>query len=104
VSEQNLSAVALAADSTDDSPKQCGKIARLLLITDMFTPEVEAMLVCVLVPLRTISSDTPHGIPGRDFLTQFLAVIGFTNSETFRHEQHHRGSPSTLFPVVGLWQ
>jgi len=34
-----------------------------------------------------------HLMAGRDFLTQFLAVIGFTNSETLRHEQHHRGSP-----------
>jgi len=50
VSEQTLSAVALAADSADDRPQQCGKIGRLLLITDMFTPEVEAMLVCCLGP------------------------------------------------------
>jgi hypothetical protein len=50
VSEQTLSAVALAADSADERPQQCGKIASVLVITDMFYPELEGMPVCRLAP------------------------------------------------------
>src|SRR5262249_27989281 len=36
VSEQTLSAIASAADPADDRSQQCGKIASVLVITDMF--------------------------------------------------------------------
>ncbi len=35
------------------------------------------------------------------FFTQFLAVMGFTTSESLKHEQYHRGKAHTLFTIVG---
>jgi hypothetical protein len=34
------------------------------------------------------------------FFAQFLAVMGFTATETSTHEQYHRGKAHTLFTIV----
>ncbi len=57
-----MSAIALAADPADDRPQQCGKIATVLVITDMFTRNWKQCQFLVPLPLRTISSGTPGGI------------------------------------------
>ena len=81
--------------------EQCGKMARSLIIVDMFHPDLEGAPVCRLAP-------TPQNFLwhtwwhfSAQFFTQFLAVMGFTTSEILRHQQHHRGRPYTLFTVVG---
>jgi hypothetical protein len=35
------------------------------------------------------------------FFTQFLAVMGFTQTEVSTHQQYHRGKAYTLFTIVG---
>jgi len=81
--------------------EQCGKMARALIITDMFHPDLEGVPVCRLAPTaqnflwHTWWNFSTH------FFTQFLAVMGFTSSEILRHQQYHRGRPYTLFTVVG---
>ena len=81
--------------------EQCGKIASLLIITDMFYPELEGSSVCRLAP-------TPQNFLwhtwwhfSTQFCAQFLAVMGFRTSEISTHQQYHRGKPYTLFTVVG---
>jgi hypothetical protein len=80
--------------------EQCGKIARRLIIVDMFYPELEEAPVCRLAP-------TPQNFLwhtwwhfSTQFFTQFLAVMGFTTSEILQHQQPHRGKPYTLFTVI----
>jgi SAM-dependent methyltransferase len=81
--------------------EQCAKIAQTLIIVDMFHPELEGAPVCRLAP-------TPENFLwhtwwhfSTQFFTQFLAVMGFTPSETVTHQQHHRGRAYTLFTIVG---
>jgi SAM-dependent methyltransferase len=72
--------------------EQCGKMARLLIITDFFYPDLEGTSVCRLAP-------TPQNFLwhtwwqfSTQFFTQFLAVMGFTTAEILTHE--------TLFTIV----
>jgi SAM-dependent methyltransferase len=81
--------------------EQCGEMANVLIITDMFYPDLEGAPVCRLAP-------TPQNFLwhtwwhfSTQFLTQFLAVMGFNTSEMSTHEQYHRGRPYTLFTIVG---
>jgi hypothetical protein len=84
--------------------EQCGKIAQTLIIVDVFHPDLEGAPVCRLAP-------TPQNFLwhtwwhfSTQFFTQFLAVMGFSPSEVFRHQQNHRGRQYTLFTVVGRRQ
>lgn len=81
--------------------EQCGKIARTLIIVDMFHPDLEGAPVCRLAP-------TPQNFLwhtwwhfSTQFFTQFLAVMGFTLTKISKHQQNHRGRAHTLFTVVG---
>src|SRR5881397_2062530 len=81
--------------------EQCGKMASLLIITDMFYPDLEGAPICRLAP-------TPQNFLwhtwwhfSTQFFTQFLEVMGFTTSERATHQQFHRGRPYTLFTLVG---
>ncbi len=81
--------------------EQCGKMASLLIITDMFYPDLEGAPVCRLAP-------TPQNFLwhtwwhfSTQFFTQFLAVMGFTTTQTSTHQQYHRGKAYTLFTIVG---
>jgi len=81
--------------------EQCAKIARTLIIVDMFHPDLERAPVCRLAP-------TPQNFLwhtwwhfSTQFFTQFLAVMGFTASEALTHQQYHRGRAYTLFTIVG---
>jgi O-methyltransferase len=81
--------------------EQCGKMARLLIITDMFYPDLEGAPVCSLAP-------TPQNFLwhtwwhfSTQFFTQFLAVMGFNTSEILQHQQRHRGKAYMLFTIVG---
>jgi SAM-dependent methyltransferase len=80
--------------------EQCGHKSGLLVIVDMFHPDLEGAPVCRLAP-------TPQNFLwhtwwqfSTQFFTQFLAVMGFTTSETLTHEQYHRGRAHTLFTIV----
>jgi SAM-dependent methyltransferase len=81
--------------------EQCGKKARLLIIVDMFHPDLEEAPVCRLAP-------TPQNFLwhtwwhfSTQFFAQFLAVMGFTISKLLTHQQYHRGRAHTLFAIVG---
>ncbi len=81
--------------------EQCGKVARSLIIIDMFHPDLEGAPVCRLAP-------TPQNFLwhtwwhfSTQFFTQFLAVMGFTTTQTSTHQQYHRGRAYTLFTIVG---
>ena len=81
--------------------EQCAKRARLLIITDMFYPELEGAPVSRLAPnpQNFLWHTWWHFSP--QYFTQFLAVMGFNSSDVSRHQQPHRGKPYTLFTVVG---
>jgi SAM-dependent methyltransferase len=81
--------------------EQCGKIARLLIITDMLYPELEGAPICCLAPTAQNFLWHTWWHFSTQFFTQFLAVMGFTASETSTHQQYHRGRAYTLFTVVG---
>ena len=80
--------------------EQCGKMARTLIIVDMFHQDLEGAPVCRLAP-------TPQNFLwhtwwhlSTQFFSQFLAVMGFTTSEISTHQQYHRGKAYTLFTIV----
>ncbi len=80
--------------------EQCGKMASLLIITDMFYPDLEGAPVCRLAPTSQNFLWHTWWHFSTQFFTQFLAVMGFNTSEILRHQQRHRGRPYTLFTVV----
>jgi SAM-dependent methyltransferase len=80
--------------------EQCGKMAKSLIIADKLHPNLEGAPICRLAP-------TPQNFLwhtwwqfSTQFFTQFLAVMGFTTSETLTHEQYHRGRAHKLFTLV----
>jgi SAM-dependent methyltransferase len=80
--------------------EQCGKMAKSLIIADKLHPNLEGAPICRLAP-------TPQNFLwhtwwqfSTQFFTQFLAVMGFTTSETLTHEQYHRGQAHKLFTLV----
>jgi SAM-dependent methyltransferase len=79
--------------------EQCGKMARLLIITDVFHPDLEGTPVCRLAP-------DPQNLLwhtwwqfSTQFFTQFLAVMGFTTTAN-THQQPYLGRAHTLFTIV----
>jgi SAM-dependent methyltransferase len=81
--------------------EQCGKMARLLVITDMFHPDLEGAPICRLAPTSQNFLWHTWWHFSTQFFTQFLAVMGFMISATSTHQQYHRGKPYTLFTIVG---
>src|SRR5881397_927542 len=71
--------------------EQCGKLARTLIITDMFHPDLEGEPVCRFAPTAENFLWYTWWHFSTQFFTQFLNVMGFTTSEILRHQQHHRG-------------
>src|SRR5947209_10776090 len=81
--------------------EQCGKRARLLIITDGFHADLEGKPVCRLVPTpEKFLWDTWWHF-STQFFTQFLGLMGFTTTQILTHQQYHRGKAHTLFTVVG---
>jgi SAM-dependent methyltransferase len=65
--------------------EQCGKMARTLIITDLFYPDLEGTPVCRLAPTpENFRWDTWWQF-STQFFTQFLAVMGFTTAEILTH-------------------
>jgi O-methyltransferase len=81
--------------------EQCARMATLLIITDMFYPELEGAPVCRLAPSPQNFLWHTWWHFSTHYFTQFLAVLGFSSCEVSRHQQSHRGKPYTLFTVVG---
>jgi len=62
---------------------QCAKMARSLIITDMFHPDLEGAPICRLAPTpQNFLWDTWWHF-STQFFTQFLAVVRFDTSEVF---------------------
>jgi 2-polyprenyl-3-methyl-5-hydroxy-6-metoxy-1,4-benzoquinol methylase len=80
--------------------EQCGKMAKAVIITDMFRPDLEHAPICRLAatPQNFLWHTWWHF--STQFFTQFLAVMEFTAAQTLTHQQHHRGRPYTLFTIV----
>jgi len=80
--------------------EQCGKMAKSLIIADKFHSDLEG------APTSRLAS-TPQNFLwhtwwhfSTQFFTQFLAVMGFTTTQTSTHQQYHRGRANTLFTIV----
>ncbi len=80
--------------------EQCGKLARLLIITDVFHPDLEGTPVCRLVPDPLNFIWHTWWQFSTQFFTQFLAVMGFTTTANLTHQQPYLGRAHTLFTVV----
>lgn len=81
--------------------EQCGKMAKVLIITDRLYAELEGVPICRLVPTpQNFLRDTSWQF-STQFFIQFLSVMGFTTWEILRHQHFHPGQPVTLFTVVG---
>ena len=81
--------------------EQCSKMARSLIITDMFHPDLEGTPVCSLAPAPQNFLWHTWWHFSTQFFIQFLAVMGFTTTQTSTHRQYHRGRAYTLFTIVG---
>jgi SAM-dependent methyltransferase len=80
--------------------EQCANRAKLLIITDMFHPDLEGTPVCRFAP-------TPQNFLwhtwwhfSTQFFTQFLSVIQFPKAEILTHRQYRVGRAYTLFTIV----
>jgi len=80
--------------------EQCGRIAKVLVITDMFYPDLEGRPVCRLAPSPQNFLWHTWWHFSTQFFTQFLNVMGFSSCDVSQHQQPHRGKPYTLFTVV----
>lgn len=81
--------------------EQCGKMARLLIITDLFHPDLEGTPVCRLLPASQNFLWHTWWQFSTQFFTQFLAVMGFTTAEISTHEHQYRvGGAHTFFTIV----
>ena len=80
--------------------EQCGKRAKSLIIVDKFHPDLEGAPVCRLAPTAENFLWHTWWHFSTQFFTQFLAVMGFTATETSTHQQYHRGKAHTLFTLV----
>ena len=80
--------------------EQCGKLARLLIITDVFHPDLEGTPVCRLVPDPLNFIWHTWWQFSTQFFTQFLAVMGFTTTSNLTHQQYYLGKANTLFTIV----
>jgi SAM-dependent methyltransferase len=81
--------------------EQCGRRAKSLIIVDKFYPELEGAPVCRLAPTPANFLWHTWWHFSTQFITQFLAVMGFTTSKPITHEQFHRGRAHMLFTIVG---
>ena len=79
--------------------EQCGKMARLLIITDVFHPDLEGTPVCRLAPDPQNFLWHTWWDFSTQFFTQFLAVMGFTTTANL-HQQPYLGRAHTLFTIV----
>ncbi len=84
--------------------EQCGKMARSLIITDMFHPDLEGTPVCRLAPAPQNFLWHTWWHFSTQFFTQFLAVMGFTPTEILTHQQYRDGRAYTLFTIVARRQ
>src|SRR5438132_4216787 len=84
--------------------EQCGKMARTLIIVDMFHQDLEGAPVCRLAPNPQNFLWHTWWHFSTQFFSQFLAVMGFTTLEPSTHQQYHRGKAYTLFTIVGRRQ
>jgi O-methyltransferase len=80
--------------------EQCGKMARSLIITDMFHPDLEGTPVCRLLPDPQNFVWHTWWQFSTQFFTQFLAVMGFTTTANLTHQQPYLGRAHTLFTIV----
>jgi O-methyltransferase len=80
--------------------EQCGRMARLIIITDVFYPDLEGTPVCRLAPTPQNFFWDTWWYFSTQFFTQFLAVMGFTTAEIFTHEQLRVGGVDTWFTIV----
>src|SRR5437762_1983592 len=80
--------------------EQCGKLARLLIITDVFHPDLEGTPICRLVPDPLNFIWHTWWQFSTQFFTQFLAVMGFTTTANLTHQQPYLGRAHTLFTIV----
>ena len=79
--------------------EQCTRRADTLVITDLYSPELEGSPICRLLPSAGADNWHTWWKFSTDFLTQFLGVMEF-KSVTTTHEQRHRKGPYQFFTIV----
>ena len=80
--------------------EQCGRMARLLIITDIFHADLEGTPVYRLVPAPQNFIWHTWWQFSTQFFTQFLGVMGFTTTSNLTHQQYYLGKANTLFTIV----
>jgi O-methyltransferase len=80
--------------------EQCGNIARLLIITDIFHPDLEGTPVCRLLPARENFIWHTWWQFSTQFFSQFVGVMGFTTTSNLTHQQYYLGQANTVFTIV----
>jgi SAM-dependent methyltransferase len=80
--------------------EQCGRTARLLIITDIFHADLEGTPVYRLVPAPQNFIWHTWWQFSTQFFTQFLGVMGFTTTSNLTHQQYYLGKANTLFTIV----
>ena len=73
--------------------EQCARRADTLVITDMYSPELEGSPFCQLLPSAGTDNWHTWWKFSTDFFTQFLGVMQFTSVTTTHEQQPHQGRP-----------
>ena len=80
--------------------ENCARVARTLLIVDRSWPDLDARPACRLVPTRENGIWDTWWALSPSLLTQFLAVLGFSDATTSFHEQECLNKMVPLFTIV----
>jgi hypothetical protein len=80
--------------------EQCARRADTLVITDMYSPELEGSPFCQLLPSAGTDNWHTWWKFSTDFFTQFLGVMQFTSVTTTHEQQPHQGRPFMFFTIV----
>jgi len=80
--------------------ENCARVARTLVIVDRRWPDLEGGPTCRLVPTRENGIWDTWWDLSSSLLTQFLAVLGFSDATVSFHEQEKLHAMVPLFTVV----
>ena len=95
-----MAAVLLHCHSPLQIIEQCARRAKVLVITDMFYPELEGRPVCRLAPTEANKDWGTWWHFSTDLLVQYLRVMGFGSLYLSRHTQVHQGASYAFFTIV----
>jgi SAM-dependent methyltransferase len=81
---------------------ECAKRSGTLIVTEMYTADIEGSPVCRLVPNVANQAWDTWWQFSTEFLIQYFSVLGFSRTKVIRHEQSHKsGVKMPFFTIVG---